>query len=256
VIGIVGDLISESAELRWAFATIAICLPFEMLFGTGHKVAWSERFGNIGATLVNFIVGVTLLALALKHPLGQRLLDYPDTPRWSLLGNPLAYAVVVVFLADGLYYLYHRLQHAVPLLWHIHKLHHTDPAVNITTSRRTHFLERPIQFIVLVAPVLWLFGAYSEGLVYTAFLSQGLIYFSHLDVRVPLGPLTAVIVGPQYHRVHHSRVVGNQHSNFAQAFPVFDMLGGTYHRPAHSEYPVTGVVGYDTPASRWRPLVW
>jgi sterol desaturase/sphingolipid hydroxylase (fatty acid hydroxylase superfamily) len=254
--GILDELIRKSPELQWACIVIMVCLPVEMLLGTGHKVSWAERAGNLGAMLVNFVAGVALVSLVLRPSFSERLLDYPDTPRWAVLGNPVLYAVVVLFLVDGLYYVYHRLQHTVPLLWHIHKLHHTDPAVNITTARRTHFLERPIQLIFLVVPVLWLLGGNDDGFVWMAILGPGFLYFTHLDARVPLGPLTAVVVGPQYHRIHHACIADTEHANFAQAFPLFDILGGTYQRPAHGEYPTTGVAGCDTAASRWRPLLW
>ena len=197
-----------------------------------------------------------MLLTLFEQPIGIRLVGYPDTPRFAFLNNPLAYAFAAMFLVDGIYYVYHRLQHAVPLLWHIHKLHHTDPAMNITTAKRTHFLERPVQFIVLIVPVLWMLGVSAEGLAYMAVAGPFFLYFAHLDARVPLGPLTPLMVDPHYHRVHHSRQRGHQNSNFAQAFPVFDMLGGTYHRPADDEYDATGVEECKTAAERWRSIIW
>jgi sterol desaturase/sphingolipid hydroxylase (fatty acid hydroxylase superfamily) len=166
------------------------------------------------------------------------------------------YAILVVFLIDGLYYVYHRLQHAVPFLWRIHKLHHTDPAVNITTARRTHLLERPLQFLLLVAPVLWLVGYNGEGMVYVAIIGPFFLYAAHLDARLPLGPLTPLVVGPQYHRIHHGVTMQQQTSNFAQAFPLFDILGGTYRRPGSAEYAVTGIEDCNTARERWQPMVW
>jgi sterol desaturase/sphingolipid hydroxylase (fatty acid hydroxylase superfamily) len=254
--GLIADRMGESPELLWALGVYAAVLPLEAIAGTGHGRAWGERLGNIGAMLVHFTVGGVLLALLLELPWGEQLLEYPREPRWALLESPPLYALATVFLVDALFYVYHRLQHAVPLLWHIHKLHHTDPAVNVTTSRRTHFLERPLQFLVLVAPVLWLLGYNAAGMAHMAVLGPFFLYFAHLDLKLPLGPLTPVIVGPQYHRVHHGTARAKQGSNFAQAFPIFDWLGGTYRRPGVKEYGETGVEECRTARSRWRPILW
>ena len=87
-------------------------------------------------------------------------------------------------------------------------------------------------------------------------LGSSLLYFAHMDVRFPLGPVTSVVVGPQYHRIHHVRAASEQGFNFAQAFPIFDLIGGTYRRPRSDEYVVTGVQGCDTARARWRPILW
>ena len=161
-----------------------------------------------------------------------------------------------MFLVDGLFYCYHRLQHASPLFWHVHKLHHTDPAMNITTSRRTHFLERALQYFCLTVPMFWVLGMNLQGMAYAAAITLFFLYFSHADVRLDLGALTPVLVGPMYHRLHHSRRAEHRDVNFAQAFPVFDVIGGTYRRPHWEEYPETGVEGCETAAARWRPVLW
>ena len=204
---------------------------------------------------MHFVGGLILNAL-LSQPQATSLTEFPDTPRWGWLAHPIVWAVTLIFLTDAVFYVYHRLQHAVPLFWHVHKLHHTDPAMNITTSRRSHFLEKPLQFLIMGIPVLWLVGLNYEGLAWATVIGPFFLYFAHLDVNVPLGPLTSVIVGPQYHRVHHSKAGGEQNANFAQAFPIFDIIGGTYHRPGPSEYPETGVAECDTAAKRWMPLIW
>ena len=249
-------LLKGSPELLWAIAVFAVALPIEHFFGSGYGTRWSERLGNLGAMLVHFFVGGAIVLMLFASPLGMSIQAFPREPRWEIVQHPLLWAFAVVLVTDGLYYVYHRLQHAVPLLWHIHKLHHTDPAMNITTSKRTHFLERPLQALFVNVPGLWLLGLHAEGLVYAALAGAFFLYFAHLDVRLRLGPLTAIIVGPHYHRVHHSESDEQQNTNFAQAFPLFDILGGTYHRPKISEFPATGVKDCKTAAARWRPLIW
>jgi sterol desaturase/sphingolipid hydroxylase (fatty acid hydroxylase superfamily) len=250
------QLLNEAPSLLPALAIFAVAIPIELLFGTGRRAQWSERMGNIGAMLLHFAAGGLLLNAMLAQPWGILILGFPETPRTTLLQNPIVWTIALIFVTDGLFYIYHRLQHAVPLLWHVHKLHHTDPEMNITTSKRSHFLERPLQFIVFGAPALWITGVNYEGLAYATVCGPFFLYFAHLDLRLPLGPLTAIIVGPQYHRIHHSKAGSEQNANFAQAFPLFDMLGGTYKRPAQDEYPDTGVLECNTATKRWTPLIW
>lgn len=250
------ELLERASELWWGLAVFAALLPVETLFGSGARPAVSERLGNIGAMVVNFVVGGALLAALMASPWAEGLTAFPQEPRWAVLENPWLYALAALFLVDALYYVYHRLQHSVPLLWHIHALHHSDPAMNVTTSRRTHFLERPLQFLVLVLPVLWALGVNGEGLAIMGVAGPFLLYFAHIDVKLPLGPLTPLVVGPQYHRLHHARDSHLHGVNFAQAFPLFDIVGGTYRRPAAGEFVATGIEGCDTAVQRWRPIVW
>lgn len=250
------ELFKQASELWWGLAIFAAVIPLEYAFATGARPAALERLGNLGAMLVNFVAGSLILNAILSHPAGLALRSFPDQPRLAALESPLVYGLAAVFLVDGLYYLYHRMQHRVPLLWRIHALHHSDPAVNITTARRTHFLERPMQFLVLVLPVLWLLGWNPAGMGVMAVVGATFLYFGHMDVRLSLGPLTPLVVGPQYHRLHHALDAHHHGANFAQAFPLFDMIGGTYRRPAKGEFVATGMKECTTPASRWRPILW
>jgi sterol desaturase/sphingolipid hydroxylase (fatty acid hydroxylase superfamily) len=243
-------------EVTWYLGVFAMVFPLEVLFGSNSRATWSERFGNLSAMLIYFLIGGLVLNLSLMTPIGQWLSAFPREPRHPLLRNAYVWALTYVFLVDAAYYGYHRLQHAVPLFWRIHKLHHTDPAMNITTARRTHFLERALQYLCLSIPILWALGMHLEGMTYATLVTWIFVYAGHADVRLEIGFLTPIWVGPFYHRLHHSRLPEHRDVNFAQVFPVFDIIGGTYRRPRWDEYPATGVDGCNTPYERWRPLVW
>lgn len=250
------ELRGAGPQVGWFAVVFAMAFPLELYFGSERKATWSERCGNFAAMSIHFLLGGVVLGLLLAAPFGRALTSYPQEPRAAWLHNPYLWALASVFLVDGLFYCYHRLQHASPLFWHVHKLHHTDPAMNITTSRRTHFLERALQFFCLTVPMFWVLGMNLQGMAYAAAITLFFLYFSHADVRLDLGALTPVLVGPMYHRLHHSRRAEHRDVNFAQAFPVFDVIGGTYRRPHWEEYPETGVEGCETAAARWRPVLW
>jgi sterol desaturase/sphingolipid hydroxylase (fatty acid hydroxylase superfamily) len=245
-----------AAQASWYAIIFVMVLPLEVYFGSPKKAAWGERCGNFAAMLVHFGVGGAVLSLMLATPPGRWLASYPAAPRHPWLQNPYVWALLSVFLVDAAFYVYHRFQHAIPLLWRVHKLHHTDPAMNVTTSQRTHFLERALQYFCLSVPMYWILGKNLHGMAYAAAITTFFLYFGHADIRLDLGILAPIVVGPMYHRIHHSRRPEDQNRNFAQAFPVLDIVGGTYRRPRWEDYPETGVEDCDTAAARWRPLVW
>ena len=249
-------VLAGTPQLGWSLLVFAAVLPLEAWFGSGQKTTWGERFGNLAAMVIHFVLGGVILTLVFITPFGRSLSEFPREPRHELLQNPIIWALAAVFIIDGLFYCYHRVQHKVPVLWHIHKLHHTDPAMNITTSKRSHFIERTMQYLVLTFPMFWILGMNAQGMAYAAMAVSFFLYAAHADVRFNMGPLTPVLVGPQYHRLHHSRLAKHENVNFAQMFPLFDIVGGTYVQPGKNEYPATGVAGCDTAYSRWRPLLW
>jgi sterol desaturase/sphingolipid hydroxylase (fatty acid hydroxylase superfamily) len=67
--------------------------------------------------------------------------------------------------------------------------------------------------------------------------------FFHANLRLGFGKANVLLVSPQVHRIHHSRLPQHADTNFVIAFPIWDILFGTYHHPAPDEFPPTGVEG-------------
>lgn len=189
--------------------------------------------------LINVLLLVPLMALmqpiAQKHGLHVPV-SFPDGAGWQVLQ-----AITFFFIFDFFYYWFHRAQHTLAVAWPLHKLHHSDQSVNVTTTLRHHWLEEPIRVWLILLPIGLLFD---QKPVTVAWIATGMIlfgYFVHLNLRLPLGPLTAVVAGPQWHRLHHSIEPQHTDKNFAAFFPIYDLLFGTYSRPGRDEYPATGL---------------
>jgi sterol desaturase/sphingolipid hydroxylase (fatty acid hydroxylase superfamily) len=152
------------------------------------------------------------------------------------------FAFVPLFVFDFFYYWFHRLQHTNRWLWEQHKLHHTDEALNVTTAGRVHWSEEAFRSIFISLPMGLLFDIkpVDAGIITMAIGYWGLLI--HANVRLPFGPLTRVLCGPQAHRIHHSILPEHGNRNFAAFFPVWDILFGTFHHPEEA-YPRTGVIG-------------
>lgn len=174
-----------------------------------------------------------------------------DAPTSTQYSFPISLFLLFVylFLFDFLFYWYHRAEHTFSFLWPIHELHHSDEELNVTTSMRTYWLELPVQTLLISIPT-----HYFIGLDYTAAGLLPIIFtfwllITHANIKFYMGPLSAVVCGPQVHRIHHSNLPHHKDKNFAQFFPIIDVLFGTYYKPAKNEYPSTGTEGLSSKAS-------
>jgi sterol desaturase/sphingolipid hydroxylase (fatty acid hydroxylase superfamily) len=162
---------------------------------------------------------------------------------WLRIPLLLLFSLVSLFVFDFFYYWYHRLQHANGWLWEQHKLHHTDEAVNVTTSLRHHWTEGGFRGILIAMPmnILFKITPVESGVVTMLIAQWG--YITHANVRLPLGPLSALLAGPQVHRIHHSIRSEHHNKNFCAFYPIWDILFGTFYWPHTDEFPETGVIG-------------
>lgn len=161
-------------------------------------------------------------------------------------GTPLPLQVLAVlgyfFVADVLYYWAHRLQHEIPLLWRTHRLHHSDVAVNASSTLRTHWLEEPVKVLVIVLPIHLLFEVPPQVTGLTGLLVGGWLFLVHANLRLGYGRIGHhLLVSPQVHRIHHSRLPQHRDCNYALFFPLIDRLFGTWVEPAPDEFPPTGL---------------
>jgi sterol desaturase/sphingolipid hydroxylase (fatty acid hydroxylase superfamily) len=152
----------------------------------------------------------------------------------------VVFALVFAFTWDLWQYWIHRWQHASRVLWQTHKFHHTDAALNATAQARHHFLNY-ILFALVYVPLVVLFGGLAPNVIAVFLMFRLWGFVNHANIRLHLGPLTALVSNPQWHRIHHSSSVGHRDKNFATFFPVIDIIFGTYYRPLKHEYPATGV---------------
>lgn len=207
-----------------------------LIFVIGTPIA-----GYVGGSLVSYVIG------SLTEPLFNLNLagwyDGSTSVLRLVLLLPLLLIPILVF--DFFYYWLHRAQHTWPWFWQVHKLHHTDEAVNVTTSYRHHWTEEFFRSLAIVAPMSLLFDITpAEGGFLTVALGQW-GHFVHANVKLPMGKAGLVLAGPQYHRIHHSIERKHWDRNFAAFFPIWDIVFGTVYVPGDNEWPETGVKGED-----------
>jgi len=148
--------------------------------------------------------------------------------------------LVIVLLDDVLAYFSHFIRHKIRFLWHFHTVHHAQEHLNVFTTKRFHPFENLFGKVVIKPIPLVIMGSSIE--VWTAYYLLDAVwdYFIHSNLKINLGPLNKVIVSPQYHRIHHSRLPQHFDKNFSDRFVIWDILFRTAYLKC-DEYPKTGV---------------
>lgn len=208
--------------------------------------------GNLGLMAVDTIVLRTVPAItavgvaALAHAKGWGLLG-------AIVSLPMWLDVVVsVIVLDLAIYFQHRLFHAVPALWRLHRVHHTDPELDVTTGVRFHPVEMLLSLGFKAVVIAGLGPPVAAVLLFEVLLNAGSL-FSHANLRLPApvdGLLRALLVTPDMHRVHHSSDPVETDSNFGFTLSWWDRLFGTYRaqpRAGHDAMTI-GVEGFAAPA--------
>ncbi len=127
-------------------------------------------------------------------------------------------------------YFQHRLFHAVPVLWRLHRVHHTDLELDVTTGVRFHPVEMLLSVGFKAGVVAALGPPVLAVILFEVLLNAGSL-FSHANLRLPGDVdrwLRALLVTPDMHRVHHSADPVETDRNFGFTFSWWDRLFDTY----------------------------
>jgi sterol desaturase/sphingolipid hydroxylase (fatty acid hydroxylase superfamily) len=171
--------------------------------------------------------------------------------RWLELG-PVAASIAGVLILDLSWYALHRTMHVVPMLWKVHRVHHSDPVLDVTTTIRQHPIEGVLRYATL-ALVVALFGiGLAAFTVYRVWsVLNGLV--EHANIRLPRWldrTIALVSVSPDMHKVHHSRDARETDTNYGNIFSFYDRALGTFTPTARGRDVVCGLDGFDTPADQ------
>lgn len=193
--------------------------------------ALRRRLGNLGIWLLNIVLAAfTFAPPDIFRPQFEAVLGVA-LPSWPIANQWWSF-VAAFLLLDFLNYATHRCQHAVPLLWRFHALHHSDPDVDVTTSVRHH----PIEYL-LATGFYWL-AVLALDIPVAVVMTHGLAVFAaaavtHGNIRLPESLerlLQPVVITLDLHLIHHSMSTHEANANFGAVLSVWDRLFGTYAR--------------------------
>lgn len=190
-----------------------------------RKRRWFTNFGLgiLNGLIVSAVPAATVAAALWAQESHFGLLNWVAAPWWAAL-------IVTVLVRSLAQYTFHVLCHKVPLLWRLHRVHHSDVYLDVSSALRNHPLEVIINFtfVVLVIAICGL-----SPVVLAAYETVELFanMLTHANLRVPDGIerlIRPLFVTPGLHRLHHSPLQIETDSNYGNVFSVWDRACGTY----------------------------
>jgi len=207
-----------------------------------RRIRWPH---NLGLLLVDVVIlrllapGAAIAVAWAAQDRGWGLLSVLSLPTWLAV-------LVGVALLDLAIYFQHVMFHAVPTLWRLHRVHHTDLDFDVTTGTRFHPIEILISMAIKCAAVAAIGASPLAVLVFEVLLNATAM-FNHANASLPASAerwVRLLVVTPDMHRVHHSVRYEESSSNFGFNLPWWDRLFGTYRtQPAAGHEAMT--IGVD-----------
>jgi sterol desaturase/sphingolipid hydroxylase (fatty acid hydroxylase superfamily) len=173
------------------------------------------------ATAIVPIAAVAVAFYAEDHQIG--LLNHAPWPAWVKVA-------VSLVLLDLAIWAQHLASHKIPVLWRLHKVHHADRDIDVTTAVRFHPIEIGLSMLWKIVVVLVL-GAPPLAVFLFEVILNACAMFNHANVALPGWAdaiLRLVVVTPDMHRVHHSVRRREHDSNYGFNLSLWDRLFRTY----------------------------
>ena len=224
------------------FAFLALC---ELLIPRRELVApKTERWlTNWGISIVN--TGVTVALKLLFGAVAVAAALDSGAQGWGLfnvLNWPLWIECLLVFaLLDFAIWAQHWASHHIPVLWRLHRVHHADRDIDVSTAIRFHPLEIALSMGLKTA-LVYILGASVFAVILFEIVLNGAAMFNHANINLGRWDrvLRRIVVTPDMHRVHHSTVRAEHDTNFGFNLSLWDRLFGTYTpEPARGHMEMT-----------------
>jgi sterol desaturase/sphingolipid hydroxylase (fatty acid hydroxylase superfamily) len=154
------------------------------------------------------------------------LLNMTSLPFWLTV-------TLGILILDWVIWLQHLLVHRVPLFWRFHRVHHSDPEYDTSTALRFHPVEILLSMLIKIT-VISLVGIPVVAVILFEVILNGMALFNHSNFRLPNSlerRVNKIWVTPDFHRIHHSIVPHQHHSNFGFNLSIWDRLFGTCSAP-------------------------
>ena len=194
----------------------------------------SQPKGRRWFTNLSLIV-IDTLALRIVMPmLAVGMAVVADQKGWGLLnlvGLPVWLEfIIALIIFDMLIYAQHVATHKIPILWRLHKVHHTDRDIDVTTASRFHPLEILASMAYKLLCIVLLGPSAAAMFVFEIILNSSTM-FNHSNLRLPAKMdklVRSLVVTPDMHRVHHSVLYRETDSNYGFFLSIWDRLFRTY----------------------------
>jgi sterol desaturase/sphingolipid hydroxylase (fatty acid hydroxylase superfamily) len=240
---------SAFSTIGYLLVGMVILAGLETVVPLHSRARWNRAHlaPNLALTAVTFATNLLWNAAVLALVVALEANGF-GLLRWlSVPALPAAILAVAAF--DLAFYAAHLSWHKIPALWRFHAVHHSDPAVDVTTTIRQHPVESVLRYAALAAMAIAI-GPSPAAFAFYRSASALNALLEHANLRAPRWldrGLALVTTWPHYHKIHHSRVPEQTDTNYGNLFSCWDRLFGTY-TPSDRGLDVRyGLDGYDRP---------
>jgi sterol desaturase/sphingolipid hydroxylase (fatty acid hydroxylase superfamily) len=163
---------------------------------------------------------------------------------FNLFDFPLWLAVLLaVVVMDFALWAQHLVLHRVPFLWRLHRVHHCDTVMDVSTALRFHPFEILASLMFKAGLVLALGAPSIAVIAFEVILGAGAL-FTHANIA--LSPkweraLRFAFITPALHLIHHSPNPVETNSNFGFSTNIWDRIFRTYRAQPLAEVPIVGL---------------
>ena len=151
---------------------------------------------------------------------------------------------------DFMLYIWHLLNHEMPLLWRFHRVHHSDLNMDVSSATRFHFGELAISAVIKIS-IIFFIGASVPGVLIFESVLVLCAQFQHSSLKVPKWMETfwwILFVPPSMHRIHHSVIIKERDTNYGTIFSLWDRFLGTLLTNVDQAGIRIGIGAYPKPA--------
>lgn len=230
------DLVASETALRLGafFGIFAVLALWEALAPARVRLFsrrrrwltnWALSAVNAGTTAL-MALGLGAAAALAAVDAGERglgLFNLLDWPGW-------VEGLIVFLVLDLAIWLQHLVSHRWTPLWRLHRVHHVDREIDVTTGIRFHPIEIALSMLWKVA-LGYALGASLAAVIAFEVVLNGATMFNHSNLRLPAPAerlARLLIVTPDMHRVHHSIDRREHDSNYGFNLSLWDRLFRTY----------------------------
>ncbi|WP_438423000.1 sterol desaturase family protein [Aquimarina macrocephali] len=202
------------------------------------KTKWKTKKSNLWSDVKHFLFSAALFdalgkTISLTFVLYLQQLFFKPLEVWG--GFPLIFIFVIAnIIGEFLPYSYHRISHVGNrnsilslLLWKIHSIHHLPTSLNWFKTNWIHPINIFLNTVFKMVPLL-LLGFHEEAIFLVGVTHVVIAYISHANIKTKTGFLDYLIVTPQIHHFHHSKLL-HEAKNYGNIIPFWDLVFGTYY---------------------------
>jgi sterol desaturase/sphingolipid hydroxylase (fatty acid hydroxylase superfamily) len=201
------------------------------------KVLGNSYITNVLTFIFNNLL-LSALSITSLFLIAERFSEFGLLSRIDYV--PLKFVIAFV-LFDLTMYLWHSASHKYRFLWKLHRVHHSDSTLNVSTTFRFHMGELVLTVILKSICIIAL-GIDATTVVACELLTTLLEVFHHANIRFRGESLVArILITPYLHRAHHSTEQIEQNSNYGIVLSVWDRMFGTLREAVPETIGLKGI---------------